>query len=192
MNNGAPARSERAAAKMTAMPSHRRLALALGCCAALLAPAGARADEEDLGRRTSSDKPRTWVVRLEGGNEYAPWGHIGACVSYLNLDALAEIEVGGGTGLPGFQGGIALRKLLGDEGNYVVLELSVAGNAVKELGRDPLIGHFNASHFWSALGGGFEHRAGFLSISVIAAAAFTGAADGVPHLMVHGGAGLSF
>lgn len=168
--------------------------------AALLLAGAARADEVDLtqtGRRGGrSNKPPTIVLRAEGGNDFSPFGLAGGCLSYYNSDGDVEVEAGAGAGFPGLQLGLALRKLFGEDGNYLVTELSIAGNTQVNRGVDSHLVDRRAGgsngKLWSSLGLGFEHRAGFLSVGGVAALAFTASLDAIPHFMVHGGIGLGF
>ena len=60
-----------------------------------LVPSLAFADEIDLSRGSRRDRgePAKVIVRAEAGNEFAPYGYLGGCVSYL-LDANDELELG--------------------------------------------------------------------------------------------------
>ena len=170
--------------------------LALLLAALFAVPLAARADEEDLsgGEARRNRKTPTYALRAEAGSDFAPFGRFGVCGSYFSENPLggAEFELGLGTGLPGVQIGLAVRQLFGDSGEYFAFELSVAGNTIKQLGSDPIAGHFQSSHYWSSLGVGFEHRSGFITASLIGALSFTTSLDLVPHPMVHGGLGFAF
>jgi hypothetical protein len=161
-----------------------------------LVPLAARADVEDLSgsevRRAR--RPPTFALRGEAGSDFAPYGRGGACISFFNENPIGgnTIEVGAGAGFPGVQFGLALRQLVGDGGEYFAFEIAIAGNSVRNLGYDPASGHLQSSHYFSSLGVGYEHRAGFLDVSVIAALAFTTSLDLVPHGVVHGGVGFAF
>ncbi len=180
------------------MLAMRTVALLL---AGLLLPLTARADVVDLSNTERSRRMTipTFALRAEGGSEYSPYGMFGGVASFFTGNALggAEIEVGGGVGTSsdkgrGVQLGLALRQLFGEGGDYFAFELSIAANTAKELGYDPAAGHLQASRYWSSLGVGFEHREGFLSLSLVAALSFAASFDFVPHPMVHGGLGFAF
>jgi len=162
--------------------------------AVALAPGAAPGDLIDLsgGERRGSLKPPAFVLRAEGGSDYAPGGLVGGAFSYFNADALAEIEIAAGAGFPGVQAGVLLRKLFGDGGDYLVIELSFAGNTRKRLGADVAAGRLGNSSLWTSLGFGFEHRAGAVSLGLVAGLAFISSFDLVPHGFVHGGLGLGF
>src|SRR5207302_6360671 len=119
---------------------HRRLRgmRAIGWLALLAAFApAARADLIDLsGDSRRSRKAPAFVLRAEGGSEFAPYGRAGACFSYLAENPLGgfEIEVGAGAGFPGVQLGLAVRQLFGDGGDYLAFEIALAGNTVRKLG----------------------------------------------------------
>src|SRR5438876_11717202 len=63
----------------------------------VLAPALALADEIDLSRGIRRDRgePAKFIVRAEAGNEFAPSGFAGGCVSWL-IDQSDELDDGGG------------------------------------------------------------------------------------------------
>jgi hypothetical protein len=171
-----------------------RSLVALLVCA--LFAAAARADVIDLseGARRPG-KPPSFVVRFEAGNDFAPYGYAGGCISYLT-ESLFEIEAGAGGGFPGLQLGLAARRLFGDRGSYVVTELAFAGNTRVNRGSDadPLLSlpaKQAQSSFWTSLGLGFEQRQGSFDLSVVAALALT-TASLTPHFSVHGGVGFGF
>jgi hypothetical protein len=162
----------------------------------LLAPS-ARADVLDLSEGSRRpDKLQALVLRLEGGNAFAPYGYLGGCVSYLT-DSLFEIEVGAGGGFPGLQLGLAARRLFGDRGSYVVTEIALAGNTRVNRGADSadallsLQAKQSQSSLWTSLGGGFEQRQGAFDFSVVGAIVIT-TASLTPHFGIHGGVGLGF
>ena len=164
--------------------------------AAALATHAARADVEDLSdtqTRRSRHAPQ-YAVRLEGGTDFSPFGQAGACVSFFAENPIGgnEIEVGAGAGFPGVQFGVAIRQLIGEFGEYFAVEIAIAGNSKKQFGYDPANGHLNSSRYWSSLGVGYVHRAGFIDFSVVGALAFTASFDLVPHGVVHGGVGFAF
>jgi hypothetical protein len=171
----------------------RTLALLLA-----LVPSLAFADEIDLSRggRRDSTAQATWIVRAEGGNEYAPYGYIGGCVSYL-IDANDALEFGAGGGFPGLQLGFAARRFFGEGGQHFLAELFLAGNTRVNRGVDRGSSQINAeaasanSSLWTGLGFGFEQRTSFLSLSVAANIIFTSTSLS-PHWAVHGGVGFGF
>ncbi len=163
--------------------------------AGALAPA-ARADLVDLSDSSRRPgKPPALVLRVEGGNDFAPYGYVGGCVSYLT-ESLFEIEAGLGGGFPGLQLGLAARRLFGENGSYVVTELALAGNTRVNRGSDadPFINlqaQQARSSFWTSLGLGFEQRQGVFDLSVVGAFALT-TASLTPHFSFHGGVGFGF
>lgn len=172
----------------------RTLALSL----AVLVPSFALADEIDLSRggvREDSRAPRV-VVRLEGGNDFAPFGRVGGSVSFL-LDAQNELEIGAGGGFPGLQLGFAARRLIGSGPEYFLAEIFLAGNTRVNRGRDQSSAQVNAlaananSSLWTGLGAGFEHRLDFLSVTIAGNIIFTSTSL-TPHWALHGGAGFGF
>jgi len=171
----------------------RTLALLL-----LLAPALALADEIDeaLGSRRDRGSPATVVVRAEGGNEFAPYGYLGGCISWL-VDPQDELEIGAGGGFPGLQLGFAARHLFGEGGQYFLAELFLAGNTRVNRGLNSDSCLLNAeacqssSSLWTGLGLGFEQRTSFLSLSVATNLVLTSTSL-TPHWSVHGGIGFGF
>jgi hypothetical protein len=171
----------------------RTLALLLG-----FFPALAFADEIDLSRVSPRERAAaaSWIVRLEAGNEFAPYGYVGGCVSYL-LDPNDELEVGAGGGFPGLQLGFAIRRLFGDAELHPVGELFLAGNTRVNRGREQNSPIVNApaseanSSLWTGLGFGFEQRTGLFSLNVAGDIIFTSTSLS-PHWSVHGGVGLGF
>jgi hypothetical protein len=161
-----------------------------------LSPLAARADVVDLTPQSRrSLKPPTLVLRLEGGNAFAPYGYVGGCISFLT-ESLFEFEAGAGGGFPGLQLGVAARRLFGDDGSFLVTELNVAGNTRVNRGEDanPLLSLQAAqakSSIWTSLGGGFEQRSDVISFSVVASVVLT-TASLTPHFAVHGGVGYGF
>ena len=163
--------------------------------ASLVAPA-ARADLIDLSEGSRRPgKPPALVLRFEAGNDFAPYGYVGGCLSYLT-ESLFEIEAGAGGGFPGLQLGLAARRLFGERGSYVVTELALAGNTRVNRGSDadPLLNleaRQSRSSFWTSLGLGFEQRQGSFDLSVVGALALT-TASLTPHFAIHGGVGFGF
>ena len=165
--------------------------------AVLLSAAGARADVLDLTDSTRHQgKPPSLVLRVEGGSEFAPYGYVGGCLSYLT-ESLFEFELGAGGGFPGLQLGLAARRLFGDRGSYVVTELALAGNTRVNRGADsadPLLNlqaTQSQSSLWTSLGAGFEQRTGVFDLSVVGAIVLT-TASLTPHFAIHGGLGFGF
>jgi opacity protein-like surface antigen len=170
-----------------------KLALALAAAAALLS-ASARADVVDLsgGSRRREPGATGFSVRAEFGNAYAPYGYVGGALSYLT-EGLFAIEAGAGGGFPGVQLGVAVRKLFGERGTFVVTELSLAGNT--KVARGGTGGQPTATstsqNIWTSLGIGFDQRVGRWSVSGVVAVAFT-PSDQQAHFGLHGGLGYSF
>jgi hypothetical protein len=164
----------------------------------LLIPSLALADEIDLSRggRRDSGGQATWVVRAEGGNEFAPYGYVGGCISYL-LDPHDALEFGAGGGFPGLQLGFAVRRLFGEGGQHFLAELFLAGNTRVNRGLDRGSAQVSAeaaaatSSLWTGLGFGFEHRTDFVSLSLAGNIIFTSTSL-TPHWAVHGGVGFGF
>lgn len=154
----------------------------------------ARGDVVDLsrgGRRSDTDSGGL-SLRAEFGNDYAPYGLVGAAISYLTSTGTA-FEAGAGAGFPGVQLGLAVRQLFGGAGFNVAVELSFAGNTKQQRASQVVASTVDTSRYiWTSLGGGFELRPGGpFSASVIAALAFT-PADGGAHFGLHGGVGYYF
>jgi hypothetical protein len=164
----------------------------------VLVPSLALADEIDLSRGSRRDRgePARFVVRAEAGNEFAPFGYVGGCVSYL-LDANDELELGAGGGFPGLQLGFAVRRLFGEGELRPVAELFLAGNTRVNRGLEQGSAQVNAeaaaanSSLWTGLGFGFEQRTSLFSINVAGDIIFTSTSLS-PHWSVHGGLGLGF
>ncbi len=161
----------------------------------LSAAAPALADEIDLTRsgRRREGAP-TWVVRAEGGNEFAPFGYIGGALSWL-AGPYNQFELGAGGGFPGLQLGFTVRQLFAEAGAAPFLEISVAGNTRVNRGNpNP---RFDAqaaqsrNSLWTCLGFGFEQRSWLFDLSVAGDIVFT-TADLTPHWSVHGGIGFGF
>jgi len=161
----------------------------------LLAPA-AFADEVDLTPRSRREhKPPSVVVRGEGGTAFAPFGYLGACISWLTASQL-ELELGAGGGFPGLQLGIAARQLFGDRGAYLLFELAIAGNTRVNRVSDsnPQLGSIagqSANSAWTNLGVGFEQRQDNFSVSLAGDIVFS-TASLTPHWALHGGVGIGF
>jgi hypothetical protein len=163
-----------------------------------LVPSLAVADVIDLSRggRREGGEPAQIVIRAEGGNEYAPFGYAGGCVSWM-IDAHDVLEFGAGGGFPGLQLGFAARRLFGEGTQFLVAELFLAGNTRVNRGVDrgsrlinPDAAQANSS-LWTGLGLGFEQRTGFLDVSVATNIVFTSTSL-TPHWSVHGGVGFGF
>ena len=171
----------------------RTLALLVG-----LFPALALADEIDLSHSSARDRasPATWVIRAEAGNEFAPYGFVGGCVSYM-LDGNDEIEFGAGGGFPGLQLGLNVRHLFGESELRPLGEIFLAGNTRVNRGLEQNSAIVNASatqassSLWTGLGFGFEQRTGFFSLNVAGNIVFTSTSL-TPHWAVHGGIGFGF
>jgi hypothetical protein len=165
---------------------------------ALLIPSLALADEIDLGRgaRRESGTQATLVVRAEGGNEFAPYGYVGGCISYL-IDQQDALEAGAGGGFPGVQLGFAARRFFNEGNQHFLAELFLAGNTRVNRGLEPGSGQVNAqaatasSSLWTGLGFGFEQRGDFFSLSLAGNIIFTSTSF-TPHWAVHGGVGFGF
>jgi hypothetical protein len=160
---------------------------------AAAASAPALADEVDLTPRSRGEgRPPTFVLRAEGGSDFAPYGYAGACLSWLTGSGL-EIEAGGGAGFPGLQLGLAARFLFGERGGYMVSEIAIAGNT--RVNRNGPNTAFNPnttnSSLWTNLGLGFEQRESFYSFSVVGSIVFT-TQSLTPHFAIHGGIGFGF
>lgn len=163
-----------------------------------LLPAVALADEIDLSRASPRDRanPATFIIRAEAGNEFAPYGYVGGCFSYL-VDPNDALEIGAGGGFPGLQLGFAARHLFGEGQLRPLAELFIAGNTRVNRGLDeqsPLVNAQAAqasSSLWTGLGFGLEQRTGFFSLSVAGNIIFTSTSL-TPHWSVHGGIGLGF
>jgi hypothetical protein len=154
----------------------------------------AHADVVDLtrsGRRGDADLSG-FSLRAEFGNNFAPYGLVGAALSYLTAAGTA-FEVGAGAGFPGVQFGLGIRQLFGGGGFNVAVELGFAGNTKQQRASRAITTTADSSRYvWTNLGGGFELRpGGSFSASVIAALAFT-PADGEAHFGLHGGIGYYF
>ena len=155
----------------------------------------ARADVVDLtrgGTRGDGQLNRGLSLRAEFGNDYAPYGLVGAAISYLTETGTA-FEGGAGAGFPGVQLGVAIRQLFGTGGFNVAIEISFAGNTKQQRATTVVAPVADTSRYlWTSLGGGFEFRpAGSFTASLIGALAFT-PADGEAHFGVHGGLGYYF
>ena len=165
--------------------------------ALLLVPSLALADEVDLtrgSRRRDDSRVPTLVLRAEGGNEFAPFGYVGGCVSWL-VGPHNALELGAGGGFPGLQLGFGARQLFGDQGQFLLAELSIAGNTRVDRGHpNPLLNAAavgQSGSLWTSLGIGFEQRSDVFDLSVAADIVFT-TADLSPHWSIHGGVGFGF
>ena len=163
----------------------------------LLLPSLCFADEVDLTKGGSRRRPGqvpTLVLRAEGGNEFAPFGYVGGVISWL-AGPHNELELGAGGGFPGLQMGFAARQLFGEGGQFLLAELSIAGNTRVDRGHPNALLNAGAvgqqSSLWTSLGFGFEQRSDVFDLSVAADIVFT-TADLTPHWSVHGGVGFGF
>jgi hypothetical protein len=155
----------------------------------------ARADVVDLSRssgRGDSDLGG-FSVRAEFGNDFAPYGLVGAAFSYVASTGTA-VEAGLGAGFPGLQLGGGIRQLFATGGGFnIAVELAIAGNTKQQRASNVVVtgGGDTSRYIWTSLGGGFELRPGPFTASLIAALAFT-PADGEAHFGLHGGVGYYF
>ncbi len=162
----------------------------------LLSSLPALADEVDLtrGSRRREGETPTFVVRAEGGNEFAPFGYLGGTLSWL-AGPHNSFELGAGGGFPGLQLGFTARQLFGEGGQFLLFELSIAGNTRVNRGDPNRLLNAAAvgtqSSLWTCLGLGFEQRSWLVDLSVAADIVFT-TADLTPHWAVHGGVGFGF
>ncbi|MCA1827704.1 MAG: hypothetical protein ABR567_17670 [Myxococcales bacterium] len=161
----------------------------------LLVPSVAYADVIDLSERRSG-RPPSWVLRAEGGTEFAPYGFFGAALSWLTESGF-EFEGGAGGGFPGLQLGFAARRLFGGGGSALVTEIALAGNTRVNRGASDADRYINPqaatakSSLWTNIGIGFEQRQDFFDVSVVACLVFT-TASLTPHWAIHGGVGFGF
>jgi hypothetical protein len=163
------------------------LAIVLFACAA-------EADVVDLTRGGRRDEAELggFSIRGEFGNDYAPYGLVGAAISWVAPTGTA-LEAGAGAGFPGVQLGGGIRQLFATGGGFnIAIELTLAGNTKQQRASDVVVAGGSASRYiWTSLGGGLELRPGPFTASVIAALAFT-PADGNAHFGFHGGLGYYF
>ena len=169
------------------MKNRLLLALVLFSCAA-------EADVVDLtrGGRRSESELGGFSVRGEFGNDYAPYGLVGAAISWVASTGTA-LEAGAGAGFPGVQLGGGVRQLFATGGGFnIAVELTLAGNTKQQRASNVVVtGADTSRYIWTNLGGGLELRPGPFTASIIAALAFT-PADGNAHFGVHGGFGYYF
>jgi hypothetical protein len=167
----------------------RILALLLACSTAALA------DEVDLSEQSGGRTPQ-FVLRAEGGTDFAPYGLAGATVSWLTESQFA-FELGAGAGFPGLQLGFAARRLFGDYGSFFVTEIAIAGNTRVNRGASSADRYLNAGatagrgSVWTNLGIGFEQRSDAIDFSLVGCLVLT-TASLTPHFAVHGGVGFGF
>ena len=166
------------------------LVLGLLLCGAF----AARADVVDLSRGGSRRDSELggFSVRAEFGNDYAPYGLIGAAVSWMAATGTA-FEAGAGAGFPGVQLGGGIRQVFPTGGGFnIAIELTLAGNTKQQRASNVIVtGADTSRYIWTNLGGGLEVRSGPFTASAIAALAFT-PADGSAHFGFHGGLGYYF
>jgi hypothetical protein len=161
-----------------------------------VAPSLALADVIDLSRATPRDRgePPALVVRAEAGNQFAPFGYLGGCISWM-IDAHDVLEFGAGGGFPGLQLGFAVRRLFGEGGQFIFAELFLAGNTKVNRGVEQPSGPTAAtratSSLWTGLGLGFEQRTGLVDVSLAGNIVFTSTSL-TPHWAIHGGVGFGF
>ena len=162
----------------------------------LLVSTASLADEIDLSQRRGSDRPPPYVLRVEAGNQFAPYGLAGGAVSWLT-ESQFEFELGGGGGFPGLQLGFAARRLFGDSGQYFVTEIALAGNTRVNRGASDADRYLSANaaqtkgSLWTDLGIGFEQRTDLFDLSVVGSFVLT-TASLTPKFCVHGGVGFGF
>ena len=155
----------------------------------------AQADVVDLtkgGRRGGDSDLGGFSVRAEFGNDFAPYGLVGAAFSWVAPTGTG-FEAGLGAGFPGVQLGASVRQLFATGGGFnIAIELGIAGNTKQQRASNVIVtGADTSRYIWTNLGGGFEFRPGPFTASVIAALAFT-PADGEAHFGFHGGIGYYF
>lgn len=161
----------------------------------LFVSTAALADEVDLSQRRGSGRPPQYVLRLEGGSAFAPYGLVGGTLSWLT-ESQFEFELGAGGGFPGLQAGLALRRLFG-EGQYLVTEIAIAGNSRVNRGASDADRYLNAAaaqakgSLWTDLGIGFEQRSELFDLSLVGALVLT-TASLTPKWCFHGGVGFGF
>jgi hypothetical protein len=161
----------------------------------LMGASAARADVVDLtkgGRRGGDSDLGGFSVRAEFGNDFAPYGLVGAAFSWVAPTGTG-FEAGLGAGFPGVQIGGGVRQLFATGGGFnVVIELGLAGNTKQQRASNVIVtGADTSRYIWTNLGGGFELRPGPFTASVVADLAFT-PADGEAHFGIHGGLGYYF
>jgi len=186
----APEGARRRRSGYDARPVKARMLLGITLAGAF----AARADVVDLSRggRSSESDLGGLSLRAEFGNDFAPYGLVGAAISYLTSTGTA-FEGGAGAGFPGVQLGVGVRQLFGVGGFNIAIELGFAGNTKQQRASQVVTTTADTSRYiWTNLGGGFELRPGGpFTASVIAALAFT-PADGQAHFGLHGGIGYYF
>ena len=164
--------------------------------AVFLLPLTALADEVDLSQTTSrraSNLPPEFVLRAEGGSSFAPYGYAGAALSWMVASGL-EFEGGMGAGFPGLQLGLSVRTLfdIGEQGQFLLAELSLAGNTRVNRGQDQQQGPtFTNNSAWTCIGFGGEIRRDFYSLDLVGSLVLT-TQSLTPHFSVHGGIGFGF
>ena len=162
----------------------------------LLTSAAALGDEVDLSQRRAGGRPPQYVLRVEAGNEFAPYGRVGGAVSWLT-ESQFEFELGAGGGFPGLQLGFAARRLFGEGGQFFVTELALAGNTRVNRGASDADRYLNANaaqtkgSLWTDLGIGFEQRTDLVDLSVVGSLVLT-TASLTPKFCFHGGVGFGF
>jgi hypothetical protein len=161
--------------------------------AVLAASVPARADVEDLstGQRPGlrGRPPALFILRAQGGTDFAPGGLVGGTLSWFNDATQIELEGSVGFGNPGTQLGFSVRRLFGADNDYLVSELTLAGNASARKGANPLVPGTGRA-LWTNLGFGFEHRS-WVSLSVTGGLTFLGFSE-APTAYLQGGLGLGF
>jgi hypothetical protein len=163
------------------------------CFALVFFACAAQADVVDLtrGRGRGESELGGFSIRGEFGNDYAPYGLVGAAISWAAPTGTA-LEAGAGAGFPGVQLGGGVRQLFATGAGFnIAIELTLAGNTKQQRASNVVVGADTSRYIWSNLGGGFELRPGPFTASIIASLAFT-PADGTAHFGVHGGFGYYF
>jgi hypothetical protein len=155
----------------------------------------ARADVVDLSkgsRRGDDSDLGGFSIRAEFGNDFAPFGLVGAAFSWVAPTGTA-FEAGVGAGFPGVQLGGGIRQLFATGGGFnVAIELGIAGNTKQQRASNLVVtGGDTSRYIWTNLGGGFELRPGPFAVMAMADLSFT-PADGAAHFGVHGGVGYYF
>jgi hypothetical protein len=155
----------------------------------------ARADVVDLSkneRRGGESDLGGICVRAEFGNDFAPFGLVGAAFSWVASTGTA-LEFGLGAGFPGLQLGGGVRQLFATGSGFnIAIELGLAGNTKQQRASNVVVtGGDTSRYIWTNLGGGFELRPGPFALSAMADLSFT-PADGEAHFGFHGGLGYYF
>ena len=159
----------------------------------LAATPPAHADVEDLstGQRPGAHAraPAMFILRAQGGTDYAAAGLLGGTLSWFNDYTQLELEGSVGWGNPGTQLAFSVRKLFGSDNDFVVSELTLAGNgSARRSGTAQAPA--SPSTLWTNLGVGFEHRS-WVSVSVTGGLSVLGFSVS-PTAYLQGGIGFGF